>query len=237
MAGLYLLGILAAVVVALVLKRTILRGQTPPFLMELPSYKWPSPRTVAVRMAERGWVFLRCAGTLILAVSILVWAALYYPHDPHATPQQQQRNSLLGRAGRVIEPVVKPLGWDWRIGCAVLASLPAREIVVATMGVMYNLDDDAGGTIRTKQHQPWRETPQRHLGRHRRAGVQRARGTRDHGVLRALRQCAATLAVIRRETNSWRWPAFTFAYMTTLAYFGAMATYQLGMWVSGCFSR
>ena len=218
----------------MVFKRTILRGQTPPFVMELPSYKWPSLRTVLFRMAERGWVFVRCAGTLILAVSILVWAALYYPHDPQATHQQQQRNSFLGRAGRVIEPAVQPLGWDWRIGCAVIASLPAREIVVATLGVMYHLDDETGAGSPAERH---------------------ARGARSSAsvtwdgtdrpvfnipvalsimVFFALcAQCAATLAVIRRETNSWRWPAFTFAYMTTLAYFGAMATYQFGMWIGG----
>jgi len=126
LAGLYLLGILMAVVCALVFKRTILRGPAPPVLMELPGYKWPSPQTVLMRMVERGWVFLRAAGTIILAVSILVWAALYFPHDPNVPPQQQQRDSYLGMAGRVIEPVVRPLGWDWRIGCAVLASLPAR---------------------------------------------------------------------------------------------------------------
>jgi ferrous iron transport protein B len=233
LAGLYLLGILAAVICAMVLKRTILRGQTPPFLMELPSYKWPSPRTVVLRMAERGWLFLRCAGTLILAASILVWAALYYPHDSQATPQQQQRNSLLGRAGRVIEPVVKPLGWDWRIGCAVLASLPAREIVVATMGVMYNLE----------------ETPAAHAGTNNMRQYEKLRSVTWDGTDRPVfnvpvalgimvffalcAQCTATLAVIRRETNSWRWPAFTFVYMTTLAYVGALVTYQLGMWIGG----
>ncbi len=155
LAGLYLLGIVAAVVFALVFKRTILRGLAPPFVMELPAYKWPSPRTVIFRMTERGWVFVRCAGTLILAVSILVWAALYYPHIPHASHQQQQRESFLGQAGQIIEPAVRPLGWDWRIGCAVLASLPAREIVVATMGVMYHFDDEpAGGG---NQAAPWSE--------------------------------------------------------------------------------
>jgi ferrous iron transport protein B len=181
MVGLYLLGIVTAVVAALVLKRTILRGQTPPFLMELPSYKWPSPRTVLYRVVQRGWLFVRCAGTLILAVSIVVWAALYYPHDttlveaPFQPKQQElqtqlaklnpddprfnqlsdelaqldreiagayQRQSLLGRMGHVVEPVVEPLGWDWRIGCAVIASLPAREIVVATMAVIYNVGED-----------------------------------------------------------------------------------------------
>lgn len=181
MVGLYLLGIVVAVTAALVFKKTILRGKAPPFLMELPSYKWPSPRTVLYRVVQRGWLFLRCAGTMILAVSIMVWAALYYPHNAEVIeapfrPQQQklrsqlnaleegdprredvvrrltqldqeiagayQRQSLLGTMGRVVEPVVKPLGWDWRIGCAVIASFPAREIVVATMGVIYHLGED-----------------------------------------------------------------------------------------------
>jgi ferrous iron transport protein B len=232
LAGLYLLGIVAAVTCALVLKRTILRGEAPPFLMELPSYKWPSPRTVVLRMAERGGVFLRCAGTLILAASILVWAALYYPHDPHATPQQQQRQSVLGRAGRVIEPVVRPLGWDWRIGCAVLASLPAREIVVDTMGVMYNLGetpDAASGQGEVSQQEmlrsvTWDGTDKPVFN------VPVALGIMVFFALCG--QCTATLAVIRRETNSWGWPVFTFAYMTTLAYVGALVTYQLGMWIS-----
>lgn len=233
LAGLYLVGILAAVVCALVLKRTILRGQSPPFLMELPSYKWPSPRTVVLRMAERCWVFVRCAGTLILAVSILVWAALYYPHDPRATPQQQQQNSWLGRAGQVIEPVVKPLGWDWRIGCAVLASLPAREIVVATMGVMYNLDETPAarsGKNSTQQYEKLRNVTWDGTDRPV-FNVPVALGIMVFFALCA--QCTATLAVIRRETNSWRWPAFTFAYMTTLAYVGALVTYQFGMWIGG----
>ena len=202
--GLYLLGILAAVVCAMVFKRTLLRGQTPPFVMELPSYKWPSLRTVLSRMIERGWVFVRCAGTLILAVSILVWAALYYPHDPQATHQEQQRNSFLGRMGRVIEPAVKPLGWDWRIGCAVLASLPAREIVVATIGVMYHLDDTPGADP-TPGGSSWSQR----LRRVTRDGsdqpafnVPVALSIMVFFALCA--QCAATLAVIRRETNSWR---------------------------------
>jgi ferrous iron transport protein B len=234
LAALYLLGIVAAVTFALLFKRTILRGQTPPFLMELPSYKWPSLRTVVFRMAERGWVFVRCAGTLILAISILVWAALYYPHHPKASHQEQQQNSYLGQAGRVIEPVVRPLGWDWRIGCAVLASLPAREIVVATMSVMYHIDDENTDAASDKNASLWRA---------------RLRSVKWDGTDRPVfnipvalsimvffalcAQCAATLAVIRRETNSWRWPAFTFTYMTVLAYFAAMLTYQVGMRIGG----
>ena len=269
LAGLYGLGIVMAVVVALVLKRTLLRGQSPPFVMELPGYKWPSLRTVAFRVGQRGWVFIRCAGTLIMAVSVLVWAGLYYPHDPGivaplvkeskdlqsrldrmssqdplkaetaARVVQLQRdietahqhNSLLGRLGRVIEPAVKPLGWDWRIGCAVMASLPAREIVVATLGVMYNL----GGNADHKS-----EAEHTALQTRLRTVVWEGTDKPVYNIPVALSimvffalcvQCAPTLAVIRRETNSWRWPAFVFAYMTTLAYVGALITYQVGMWL------
>jgi ferrous iron transport protein B len=269
LAGLYVLGIVVAIVVALVLKRTLLRGKSPPFIMELPGYKWPSLRTVAHRVGQRGWIFLRCAGTLIMAVSVVVWAGLYYPHDskiavPLAKEIQElksrmdqaepgdplkaeaaakiaqlqrdikaacQQNSLLGRLGRVFEPAVKPLGWDWRIGCAVMASLPAREIVVATLGVMYNM----GGGARDKTD-PDSTALQQRLH----AIVWEGTDRPVYNIPVALSimvffalcvQCAPTLAVIRRETNSWRWPAFVFIYMTALAYCGALVTYQLGMWI------
>lgn len=271
LAALYVLGIVAAVVVALVLKRTILRGLVPPFILELPSYKWPSPRTVLARVTQRGWLFVRCAGTMILAVSVIVWAALYYPHKPEtvrplaerqaavraeleALPAgapgeaalaaeldrldrridaEYRRQSLLGHVGRAIEPVVRPLGWDWRIGCAVLASFPAREIVVATMGVMFHAGEsvetpsDAGSTrLRDRlRAATWEETGEPVFN------VPVALSIMVFFALCA--QCAATLAVIRRETNSWRWPAFTFGYMTALAYLGALLTYQVGMWLAG----
>jgi ferrous iron transport protein B len=272
MVGLYVLGIVTAVVAALVLKRTILRGQTPPFLMELPSYKWPSLRTVLYRVAERAWRFIRCAGSLILAVSIIVWAAMYYPHNaevveaPFRASRQQlqaqlarlpasdirrqevseqlarldrkragayQRQSLLGRMGHLVEPLVKPLGWDWRIGCAVIASLPAREIVVATMGVIYDVGEDpnpdsTNGSSRFQAR--LHEATWDHVDPPRKVfNVPVALSIMVFFALCA--QCAATLAVIGRETNSWRWPAFTFAYMTALAYLGALITYQLGMWI------
>jgi len=223
--GLYVLGIVMAAIVAMILKRTLLRGQSPPFVMELPGYKWPSLRVVAYRVGQRGWIFLRCAGTLIMAVSVLVWAGLYYPHD-------NQQDSLLGRMGRVIEPAVKPLGWDWRIGCSVIASLPAREVVVATLGVMYNIGSNVDlkseadfAALQTRLHNAtWDGTDK---------PVYNIPVALSIMVFFALCiQCAPTLAVIRRETNSWRWPAFTFTYMTALAYVGALITYQVGMCIS-----
>lgn len=265
--AMYLLGIVTAAVVALVLKKTLLRGPTPPFVLELPSYKWPSPRIVLLRMADRGWAFVRRAGTLILAVSVLVWAATYYPHNSaeveetlapqlaklenqltalavdapqreaieermveveHEIASAYQRDSILGYMGRAIEPAVRPLGWDWRIGCAVIASFPAREVVIGVLGVIYNLggDLDVGET-----------SDQERLAGQMRAAVWEDSGQAVFNIPVALSimvffalcaQCAATLVVIRRETNSWGWPIFTFAYMTTLAYIGALATYQIG---------
>jgi ferrous iron transport protein B len=200
--------------------------------MELPSYKWPSPRTVLFRVADRAWIFLRTAGTLILTIAILVWAAGYYPHDPHVVaplagqrarleaeqaaatdgPKRDaiaaeithvdhqmaavyQQHSLLGRLGRLIEPAVKPLGWDWRIGCAVLASLPAREVVVATLGVVYGLgrEVDPGsaegfGQLQSRLHKAtWDDTGAPVFTIPVALSLMVSRGPLAHGVLRPLR--------------------------------------------------
>ena len=272
MFAMYVAGMVAAVVVALVLKRTMLKGPTPTFVMELPDYKWPSPGVVLHRMFERGWAFIRRAGTLIFAVSVLVWAAAYYPRDPEAvegpyaeriadleteqaaivargdnlTEAQQNelesievelaqieheidgdylRHSLLGRAGHWIEPLVKPLGWDWKIGSAVIASFPAREVVISTLGVIYNLGEDTD-----EESQPLRDKLKTATWEESDVPVFNVPVALSIMVFFALcAQCAATLAVIKRETNSWRWPAFTFAYMTGLAYVAALLTYQVGM--------
>lgn len=270
--AMYLVGITVAVAVAWLLKKTLLRGETPPFVLELPGYKTPSLRTVAFRIAERGWDFLYTAGTLIFAITIIIWALAYYPRSDEKVatavesqravlssqldsanpgtdefaaaqaalaefeqPEQlgaleaslHQQYSLLGRAGQCVEPVVRPLGWDWRIGCAAIASFPAREVVMGVLGVIYNLGDelDVGEA-----------TDQSRLRDRLRAARWDDTGENVYNLPVALSlmvffalcaQCAATLAVIRRETNSWRWPVFTFTYMTLLAYIGAFITYQV----------
>jgi ferrous iron transport protein B len=258
--AMYAIGVVVAIVVAWLLKKTLLRGETPPFVLELPSYKLPSLRTVTYRMAERGWAFLVRAGTVIFAVTIVIWALAYYPRsterveadiaaartelqsDPaalaefnepenldHLEASLHQRYSFLGRAGQWIEPAVRPLGWDWRIGCAVIASFPAREVVMGVLGVIYNLgtEVDLGA-----------EGDQGRLQDRLRAARWDDSGKPVYNLPVALSimvffalcaQCAATLAVIRRETNSWLWPVFTFVYMTTLAYLGALVTYQIGI--------
>jgi ferrous iron transport protein B len=259
MLGMYAIGVVTAAGVALVLKRTIFRGPAPPFVMELPSYKWPSWRVVLERVLERCWSFIYRAGTIIVAVSILLWALLYYPRlspeaearyeaqrieiasqggTPDATEArraeidlraqgQQQRESYLGRAGRMIEPIVRPLGWDWRIGAAAIASFPAREVVLATLGVIF----DVGGEVDDEEGQT-------RLGQALKSATNERTGRPLFNLPVALSitvffalcaQCVSTLAVIRRETNSWGWAFFNFAYMTILAYVGAFLTYQVGM--------
>jgi ferrous iron transport protein B len=271
MLGMYLLGIVAAVAVAGILKLTILRGETPPFVMELPSYKSPGPRIVLTRMLEQGWAFVYRAGTLILAVSIVIWALAYYPHNEEAidtallTKQQELSaqleefeaqnpgeeppeeladelghvndliagaylaDSYLGRMGHFIEPVVRPLGWDWKIGCAAIASFPAREVVVATLGVIYNLgedeDEESVELQQTLREATWHGTDKPVFT------IPVALSIMVFFALCA--QCVSTLAIMYRESGGWRWPVFTFVYMTTLAYLGSLITYQVGTWLMG----
>lgn len=269
--AMYALGIVTAGAVAFLLKRTALRGERAPFVMELPSYKWPSPRVVLFRMVEQAWEFVYRAGTLILAVSIVMWAALYYPRlspdearpllaeqqrleqaravatergqgaeaDRLATARDhiddrldglQKRRSLLGRLGHAIEPAVRPLGWDWRLGCAVLASFPAREVVISTLGVIFDVGEEAaeeGGQVRLRdalRSATWERTGRPLFNTPVALSVV---------VFFALcAQCVSTLAIIRRETNGWTWPLVCFVYMTVLAYVGALLTYQLGrLWI------
>ena len=226
--------------------------------MELPSYKMPGLRIVLMRMLEQGWAFVYRAGTLILCVSIIVWGLCYWPHDEsqidpallarraelvqesavrsQESPEELTRieneiagqhlaNSYLGRMGKSIEPVVKPLGWDWRIGCGGDCVFPAREVVVATLGVIYNLgeeqDETSADLKQTLQDATWDGTDRKVFN------LPVALSVMVFFALCA--QCASTLAVIRRETGNWWWPAFTFVYMTGLAYVGALVVYQVGM--------
>jgi ferrous iron transport protein B len=256
--AMYLVGFVAAPVVALLLKRTLLRGETPVFVMELPAYKRPTLRAVVRRMVEAGWAFVRRAGTVILAAMILIWAALYFPNtdatgvsfeervaaaeakkedagedeeaaaaagrERNAINGEWKRNSYLGRVGHALEPAFTPLGWDWRIGTAALASFPAREVVVGMLGMVYDVGEDTGEDGSALQQAMRREW-----------AASGAAASYPVPVALSLMvfvalclQCVSTLAVIRRETRSWWWPAFTFGYMTALAYAGAFVTFQVG---------
>ena len=243
--SMYTLGLVVAPPIAWALKRTILRGEAVPFLMELPPFKMPAWRVILFRMYDRSMAFLRRAGTIILATTIVVWALSYYPnHDRVAvefearsatvSAQERQqlekaqagirlRESYLGQAGRVIEPFVQPLGWDWKIGVATLASFPAREVIIAALGTIYNvgggIDEESLELRDAMRAERWAD------GR----PVYTPVVAISVMVFFALCcQCGATLATMKRETNSWGYPAFTFVYMTSLAYLGAWAVYQIG---------
>jgi ferrous iron transport protein B len=254
--GMSTLGLVVAIPVAIILRRTLFRGEPSPFLLELPDYRVPSVRVVLERVWESGQSFLARAGTLIFATSVLVWAGGSFPGDQReryeltaklealeasgTDPESAEitglteklnqvngdllRGSVLGRIGQSIEPIFKPLGWDWRIGVGVLASFPAREVVIATLGTIYSLGGDVSeedeGLRGTLMAATWPD------------------GSPVFSIPVALSimvffalcaQCVSTLMVIRRETNSWRWPVFSFVYMTALAWLGAFLTYQIGI--------
>ncbi len=256
MVALYCLGTVVAIIVALIMSRTVLRGKQESFVMELPSYKLPTLRGLWTRTALSGAAFLRRAGTVIFAIAILVWALSYFPRNPEivnahnsrvATITQNTdssareaaletenrqvasellRDSYFGRAGRALEPYFAPLGWDWRITMAALASFPAREVVVATLGIIYNIGSDveeSSESLITKMRGAVWDT-----GEHKGAPVFNMAVALSIMVFFALCcQCGATVATIRRETHSGAWAVFAFCYMTALAYIGAFVTYRI----------
>jgi len=224
MLAMYLVGLLAAFVMAWTFKRTLLRSETPMLLLELPPYRFPSLRTIALRMWERALIFLRRAGTVILALSVILWALLTYPKPskPDATPAEAIAQTAGGRMGKAIEPLIAPLGYDWKIGIGLIGSFAAREVFVGTMGIVYNIEDadEASEPLRDTMREEKRPdgrlvfTPLVCLG------------LMVFYVLAM--QCVSTVAIVRRETNSWRWPLFQIAYMTVLAWLGAFIVYQGG---------
>ncbi len=209
MLGLYVLGFLAALLTARLLKSSVLKASSAPFILELPQYRLPTLRSLGLRLLDRGGVFLEQAGTIILYVTMGLWVLSHVPlhHGGNNFPELAQ--SVIGRLGHWIEPAIRPLGFNWKIGIGLLSSIIAREVIVGTLGTLYGSD------------------PATHS-----LGLQAAmRGDLSLGGAMALvvffafaMQCASTLAVVRRETNSWRWPAIQFAYMTVLAYVAAYAT-------------
>ena len=206
--GLYALGLVAAIGTAAILKSTLLRGRPLPFVMELPPYRWPSARSIAARLLGRTKVFLRRAGKIILTVTVVLWVLAQFPRTP-AGEAPEIGDSALGRIGQVVEPVIEPLGFDWRVGIGLVTSLAAREVIVGTMGTIYGVETQ--------------DAPNFEL----RAALKR---DLDFGAAVALLiffvfalQCMSTVAVMRRETGGWRWPILQFAYMLALAYAGAWA--------------
>jgi len=250
--GLYLLGIVGGIFTALLMKRFALRGPTPTFLIEIPPYRLPNIKSMAIRLLDRGKIFVKRAGTIIFTVAVVIWALVYFPRPTELLQQYEAdriaaeasladdklesrlaaidnsesaallEQSYLGRAGRALQPLFAPLGWDWKITSAVIASFPAREVVVAVLGTIYAVGNDVD------------ETDKRLLNRLRNAKNPDGTPVFTMGMAIGLMifyafclQCMATVAIMRRETNGWKWPISAWVYMTSLGYLGALLAYQL----------
>jgi ferrous iron transport protein B len=222
MVGMYLLGTVGAFVFAWIFNRGLMKGESSPMILELPSYKIPSLKGILLHLWERTQLFIRRAGTIILGISILLWAAATYPKSDSPDPAVQLSESIAGKIGHTIEPAIAPLGYDWKIGIGLLASFAAREVFVSTMSIVYSVEEAEDDL-----------TPLRD----RLLQEQRADGTPRYTPLVCLSlmvfyvfamQCMSTVAIVKRETNGWKWPLFQLGYMTFAAYFAALLVYQVG---------
>ena len=249
--GLYMLGIVAGLLTALMLRKTALHGPKPTFALMLPEFRRPNLQTVVMQLLSRAGIFLKRAGTVIFAVAVIIWALAYFPRSDdidaslaadlaiaesslsgaaleervaeleNEAASAHLEQSWLGSAGKFVEPVFRPLGWDWKVSAAVIASFPAREVVIAVLGTIYAVGDEADDATLSE-----RLVAETHAD-----GTPVFTMPMVIGLLifyACCLQCAATIAVIRRETGGWRWPAFAWTYMTTLGYLGALIANQFG---------
>jgi ferrous iron transport protein B len=246
MFSMYTLGVLIAMAAAFVFRRTLFKGSQPALMLELPPYKIPSWRNVLITMWDRASQFLTRAGTVILAISIILWAMLTYPKSnpaqlanvsnsstvtqtaPLTTEQQDEiagleiQNSIGGRVGHLVEPFIKPLGFNWKIGIGLIGAMAAREVFVSTIGTVYSVgaSDEISTPLRDAlKNDKWPD------------------GKPVWTTLVAVSllvyfviamQCISTLAIVRRETNSWKWPLFMQVYMTALAWIASFIVFQGG---------
>jgi ferrous iron transport protein B len=251
MVAMYLFSTIIALLAAAVLGRTLVKGRSVPLILELPPYRWPGIGSVLTMMWLRARAFLSEAGSVILAFTMLMWLLLSYPKlepPPEAGPEapaaaaagvsvapgdaqvdatpsfeaQQLERSFGGQLGKALEPLIEPLGFDWKIGVGIVGAFAAREVFVSTMGLVYGLgevgDDDA----------PLRERMRAEMHADGKPVYTPLVGLSLMVFFALACQCMSTLAVVRRETRSWRWPAFLFAYMTALAWATSFVVFQLG---------
>jgi ferrous iron transport protein B len=210
MLGLYVLGFLMAVATARMLKSTVLKSKDAPFILEMPPYRWPTLSSLGLRLVDRGKAFLYRAGTVIMLVSLLLWAATNFPMH-HGQPPAVQ-DSVVATVGHAIEPVIRPLGFDWKIGVGLITSMAAREVIISTLGTLHGVDAQSHATdLQAALRQEL--TP--------------AGAVALLVFFAFAMQCMSTVAVVRRETNGWKWPILQFSYMTVAAYIAAFAAYNI----------
>jgi ferrous iron transport protein B len=253
--GAYAAGIFFALGMAWIFQRTILPGGSKPLVIELPPYRLPGLRTAFLHTFDRAKIFVKQAGTIILLISLLLWTLSHYPKSAppaaavvmtaqaaqleksgtqnqadelratagHLTAQNALQNSFAGKIGHFIEPVIKPLGFDWQIGIGIISSFAAREVIVSTLAVVYGVGEDAAEQNHTSLYDKLR-------------AATRSDGTPVFSTATCMSllvyyilaaQCLATSVVVRRETNSLKWPLFQIFYMTGLAYIAAFIVYHI----------
>jgi ferrous iron transport protein B len=215
--GLYIAGILGAMLAALLLRRSVTKGASSGFLMEMPRYQWPRPRDILIGLWQRAWVFLRRAGTIIFAATVVLWLLLTYPkvpiNDPAYEGVSQVDYSIAGRIAGTIEPVVEPIGFNRDIALALIPAMAAREVAVAALATAYAIDGDDEDEVSLQ------------LGERLAGKWSLATALAFLAWFVFAPQCISTIAVTRRETNGWKWPIFMLTYLFALAYVAAAATY------------
>jgi ferrous iron transport protein B len=224
----YLIGIVLAIICIKVLRLTVFRGETIPFVMELPPYRMPTLKSVCIHMWQRGWLYLRKAGTIILAISIILWMAGSYPKpdrdslaglDSQQAQQTKLAYSVIGRIGQAIAPALKPIGFDWKIGTALIGATAAKEVFVSQLGIVYAVgsEGESSQTLREKLQANY--TP--------------LTGFCIMLFCLISTPCVATVVMTRHETNSWGWALFQFFGLTALAYALTLIVYQIGSFLAG----
>ena len=232
MISLYAIGILLSVIVSNVLSSFVIRGEDTPFVMELPPYRWPTPKAIGRHTWEKGKEYLKKMGGIILVASIIVWALGYFPHDDSLTVEQQQEQSYIGRMGKTIEPVFSPQGFNWKLDVSLIAGIGAKEIVASTIGVLYSGTDDVEDQPSTLNPQPSTLNSQ--------ISTLKSQPSNLKADLTPLTAycfllfiliyfpCIATIAAIKHETGSWRWATVAAVYTTVLAWIVSALVHQLG---------
>ena len=213
--SLYFIAVILALLMAMIFKRTLLKAATPPLLLELPTYKWPNPKSILIGLKDRAVVFLKRAGTVIMAISIVLWFLSSYPKAPEGAQGTAIEHSYAGKIGKAIEPVIKPLGFDWRIGIAFIPGFAAREVMVSALATVYSVEgkdeEETSSALGEVLKSNW--------------SLATAMSLLVWYIIAC--QCLSTIAVVKRETNSWRWPIFMLVYLTVLAYLGSFFTFQV----------
>jgi ferrous iron transport protein B len=225
MLSLYAVGILMSVIVSKLFSSLVIKGEDTPFVMELPPYRWPTPKAIWRHTWEKGKEYLKKMGGIILVASIIVWALEYFPHNDALTQQQQQEQSYLGRMGKTVEPVFTPQGFNWKLDVSLIAGIGAKEIVASTIGVLYSGDDSFG------DEEKFSEDSERYTRLRQLMAADGITPLSAYAYLIFILlyfPCIATIAAIRNETGSWGWAAFAACYTTAVAWIASALVFQIG---------